>query len=371
MQAIIGTSAIAQTSTTGSGTGATFDLTLTDTGMTAVHNRNEGTSDSVTDQKEVVLQGTVSGADAPYIGFFTYRTDNGGQKRYGIACFGMTAFNSGLALSAQPGIGPLAWTTGSSSGSHILVAEEVAENNLWGIHVDGRCITGFIRGNIATEADSYHTFYVGLGDGFGPTTTSPYPMVIAASSNNHDRRTSDLSSTGLAEAFQDPIGGGPIYYLRKSDKSWQTVRNTITPSSEQNTNVMWPRGLISEASDNEHLFVEDNNWRMLNDGVIGSGIRANVLGKIYPCPGSSPVWTFQPLTIFSSGGSGAQTVNTEPVARLRNCFFGPTVNESGAVHTAEDEVPGETDSDARYIAIPCNTESLANRPYQFMFFRMD
>lgn len=368
MQAIIGTTAIAQSSTTGAGTGATFDLTLTDSGWTTLWSKNERTSDSVTDQKEVVLQGTVSEGDSPIVGFFTYRADSGGQKRYGIAWFGMLAFNPALDLTLQPGIGPLAWTAGSTSGAQLLIAEEVAENNVFGFCVSPKRICGFVRGNIATENDSYHTFYAGLMNGFGPATTTPYPMFIGASSNASNRRTSDLSHTGLAEAFQDPSGSGPLYYLRKSDLAWTTVRNAITPTNDQELEIMWPRGIMGEASGNENLLVENDNYKNFDDGVIASRTRSNVTGKIYPTPGTTNIHTLLPLTVVSSGGSGTNGVNTTIPGELDGCFFVGGVDETGTVFTPEDLLEQGTD---RYIVVPCNTESLANRPYQFMCFRMD
>ena len=365
MQSIIGTTGISATG--GTGSGATFDLTLTATGWSALYNKNEATSDSVTDQKEVVLIGTVSSGDAPIVGFLSYRQDSGGQKRYGIACFGMLAFNPALALNTQPGIGPLAWTLGSTSGSHILITEEVAEGNIWGISVTGRRIYGFIRGNIATETDNYHTFYCGLGNGLGTATTRPYPLVIAASSNVANRRTSDTEHTGLSECFQSPSGGGPVYYLRPTDLVWTSVVNGVTPSSENNDEIMWPRGIMGEAA-SEHLLVEDDNYKLLSDGTIGSNIRANVSGKIYPTPGSTNIYTLLPLTIISNGGSGTPNINTTVFAELDGCFFTGGVNSSGTAFTPEDQLE---QGSSRYILVPCNNQSLSSRPYQFMALRQN
>lgn len=368
MQSIIGTTGVASTAITGGGDdNATFDITLVFSGWAAQYNRNELTVDGVTDQKEVILLGTVVGGDAPYIGFFTYRADSGGQKRYGLACFGMTAFNSALAPASQPGIGPLAWVQGSTTGSHLLVAEEVAENNIFGISVSLRRICGFIRGNISTEADSYHTFYCGLLNGFGPQTTTPYPMFIGASSNESNRRTSDSDSTGLAEAFQSPSGGGPLYFMQRSDLVWVTCRNAVTPSSVQRLYIMWPMGAMLETTGGDFI-VEDDNYKMFNDGTIGSNIRANVSGKVYPTPGTTKVFTPLPLTVASTGGSSAQTINTTIVGELDGCFQPPGVNGSGTVHTPEDILEDGTD---RYILVPNSTASLANRPYQFFCFRQD
>jgi len=366
MQSIIGTTAIAATG--GTGSSATFDLTLTDTGWQMQWSKNEHTADGVTDQKEVVLLGTAVSGDAPYIGLRTARHDNGGQKRYSVSLFGMTAFNPALALNLQPNIGPLAWTEGNGSGSHLLIAEEVAENNEFGFSLTPRRMCGFVRGNIATEADSYHTFYIGLLNGFGPVTTTPYPMAICGSSNQANRRTSDFASTGLSEAFQSPSGGGPLYFLQKSDLAWVTVRNAITPTNEQSHYLVWPRGVIGEASGGENLLVEDDNYKMLNDGTIGSLVRANVAGKIYPTPGTTNIYTLLPLTIISSGGSGTNSTDTTIVGEMDGCFFTGGVDDTGAVHTPEDILEQGTD---RYILIPNSTESLANRPYQFMAFRQD
>lgn len=367
VQTIIGTTGAASTAITGGGSAATFDLTLTDTGWAAQYNRNERTSDGVTDHKEVVLLGTKVGADAPYVGFFSYRADSGGQKRYGLACFGMTAFNPSIALTAQPNLGPVAWVTGTTDGSHLLVAEEVAENNIWGFSVSETRITGFIRGNIATEADSYHTFYAGLLNGFGPTTTSPYPIFVGASSNAANRRTSDANSTGLAEAFQSPNGGGPLYFLQKSDLVWTTCRNATTPTTLRLDHVMWPRGVLIEGSPAQHKLVETDNFRMLNDGVIASSVRANVVDRILPAPGTA-VYGLLPLTVVSSGGSGTPNIDTTMVGELDGCFFtGGSINTTTSV-TPEDEFE---QAGKRYIIIPCSTASLSNRPYQFMCFRKD
>ena len=367
MQSIIGTSAIAQSSTSGSGTGATFDLTLTPTGFSAEYNKNERDGDGLTDDKEVVLLGTVSSGDAPYVGMFSYRADSGGQKRWGIALFGMTAFNPAIALASQPNIGPLAWTTGTSSGAHLLITEEIAENNLWALSITGRRITGWVRGNISGETDSYHTFYLGLGNGLGPATTNPYPMIVAGSSNAANRRTSDAASTGLAECFQNPSGSGPVYYMQKSDLAWTSVVNAITPTNEENNYIMWPRGVMAEAASSD-LLVEDDNYKMLADGTIGSLVRANVSGKIYPTPGTTKIFGLLPLTIVSNGGSSTNGIDTTIVAELDGVFFVGGVDGSGTVFTPEDQLE---QGGSRYTLIPCSMDSLANRPYQFMAFRED
>ncbi len=367
MQTIIGTSAIAQSSTSGSGISSTWNLTLTASGWSIKYSHNDLTVDSLVDRKQVVMEGTVAGGNTPFIGFHEFRADSGGQKRWGFAMFGMTAWNSGLALTAQPGIGPLAFVTGSTTGAQLLMTEEVAENNIWGVSITPRRICGFARGNIAAAADSYHTFYVGLMNGLGPATTTPYPMFVGGSSNVSNRRTSDAEHTGLAEAFQSPSGGGPLYYLRRTDLTWITVRNATTPTTTRGDEIMWPRGVMNEAAGAD-LMVEDDNYRMLDDGIIGSRVRANVVGKIYPTPGSTNIFTVLPLTVVSTGGSSTNGINTTIVGELEGCFFVGGVTAAGVAFTAEDILEQAGD---RYIIIPCNVTSLANRPYQFMLIRQD
>jgi hypothetical protein len=126
---------------------------------------------------------------------------------------------------------------------------------------------------------------------------------------------------------------------------------------------------MGEASGgNQNLLVEDDNYKMFEDGVIGSRIRANVTGKIYPTPGTTNIHTLLPLTVVSSGGSSTNGINTTIVGELDGCFFVGGVTSAGAVFTPEDILKQGT---TRYITIPCSTESLANRPYQFMAFRQD
>ena len=370
-QAIIGTTAIAQSSTSGSGTGATFDLTLTATGWTSLYSKNDLSSDSREFDKSDVLIGTVSGGDTPIVGFLSYRNDSGGEKRWGLACFGMLAFNPAVALTAQPGVGPLAFVAATNSGSHLLITDRdddsVDQLNPWAINVTPRMVTGWVRGNIDGEADSYHSFYAGLGNGFGPTETSPYPMVVAASSNDSNRRTSDLDSTGLSECYNPQSGeAGPVYYLRKSDLTWVGVANGDGSTVRKNE-VMWPRGVMGEGGSGA-ILVEDDNYKMLSDGTIGSNIRANVSGKVFPSPGGTPIYNLLPLTIISSGGGGTNSVDTTVVTELDRVFFTGGVTDAGVVFTPEDLVE---QNGVRYILIPCNTQSLSNRPYQFMAFRQD
>lgn len=372
MQAIIGTSAIAQSSTTGAGTGATFDLTLTASGWSTVHNENNqdwGVQPDDND-KTVVLEGTVVSGDSPIVGFASIMGDDGGAiDRHAIALFGMTAFNPSIDLTIQPNIGPLEFTVGTTEGSHLLITEEVAEGNSWWMSVTGRRIYGCVRGNVSGETDSYHMFYIGFGNQYGTTTTSPYPMFVGGSSYNWNQDTFDSAHTGLAECFQeDASRNGPVYFLRKTDLAWTEVVNGAV-STVQTSKVMWPLGMPTEATGGPNEITSDSNFRRLNsDGVLSSSIRANLSVFHYPAPGANDEFVEMPLTIADAGDSGGvNDIHTHVAGELDGCFWTGGTKEDGTAFTAEDQI--EAADGTRYRIFPCNSSSIASRRYQFMLMK--
>ena len=372
MQSIVGTTGIAQTATTGSGISATFDLTLTDTGWTVLYSKNDSTIGLAADdaEKDVVLQGTVAGGDSPIIGFVSFKQESGAEDRYGLGMFGMTAFNPGLALANQPNVGPLAWTISNNNGAQLLITEEVAEGNSWWMSITPRRICGVVRGNVATESDNYHSFYIGLMNQYGAATTNPYPMMVAGSSTTANQATSDLNHTGLCEAYQPAVAhSGPIWYMQKSDLSWNQVLNGVT-TSVQFDKVMWPMGQAAANTDGANqLAVVDNYRRMASGGGFSSSIRSNLSVKHFPAPGSNDEFVLMPLTVIQSGASGTNNTETTIPGELDGCFWPGGTKADGSIFTAEDTI--ENAAGDRYFCFPVNTETLTSRRYQFMCFRQD
>jgi len=371
LQAIIGTSAIAVTG--GTGSSGSFDLTLTETGWTTLYDMYDhdwGTQADNND-RDVVLEGTVSTGDTPIIGFASVMGESGALDRYSIAMFGMTAFNPALALTAQPNIGPLAWTAGTSSGAQLNITEEVAEGNSWWISVTGRRVYGCVRGNVAGETDSYHTFYSGFMNQYGTATTSPYPMIVAGSSYNYNADTFDSAHTGLAECYQEASATGPVYFLRKTDLGWYDVVNGSISSENATAQCMFPRGRLSESTDGPNQICTDDNFRRLGgDGVITSNIRANLSVYNYPAPGTNDEYVLLPLTVVDKGdGGGSDDVNTHIAGELDGCFWTGGTKADGTAFTSEDYI--ENAAGDRYRIFPCNSQSLTSRRYQFMLMRED
>jgi len=376
LQTIMGATGIAATG--GTGSSATFDPTLTETGWTTLYDMfdhnwgsqdDNGAGDAF--ERDVVLEGTVASGDTPIIGFASVMGTSGSLDRYAICCFGMTAFNPSLALTAQPNIGPLAWTVASNNGSHILVTEEVAEGNLWGISANGRRVTGYIRGNVSGETDSYHTFYVGFKNQYGTATTSPYPLMVAGSAYNYNQDTFDSAHTGLAECYQeDAAVNGPVYFLRKTDLAWVEVVNGSV-SSVQTSKVMFPLGTVAESTDGPNQIITDDNFKRLGDGgTLSSSLRANLAVYNYPAPGTNDEFVLLPLTVIDRGSTGgSDDVDTHIAGELDGCFWTGGTKADGTSFTSEDYI--ENAAGDRYITVPCNSQSLTSRRYQFMLIRQD
>ena len=370
MQTIIGTTAIAVTG--GTGSSGSFDLTLTQTGWQTLYDRQDhdwGTQPDNND-RDVVLEGTVSTGDTPIIGFASVMGESGALDRYAICMYGMTAFNPALALTAQPNIGPLAWTAGTGNGSHILITEEVAEGNSWWFSANGRRVYGCVRGNVAGETDSYHTFFSGFMNQYGTATTSPYPLLVAGSSYSYNQDTYDSAHTGLAECYQEATSNGPVYFLRKTDLAWAEVVNGSV-STVQQTRVMFPLGRLGESTDGPNQISTDDNFRRLgSDGVITSSIRANLAVYNYPAPGTNDEYVLLPLTVVDKGdGGGSDDIHTHIAGELDGCFWTGGTKADGTAMTSEDYI--ENAAGDRYRVFPCNSQSLASRRYQMMIMRED
>lgn len=371
LQTIMGATGIAGTG--GTGSSATFDPTLTVTGWSTLYDRFDhdwGVQPDNND-RDVVLEGTVSTGDTPIIGFASIMGESGLLDRFALAMFGMTAFNPAVALTSQPGIGPLAWTVATNAGSHLSITEEIAEGNSWWISVTGRRVYGCVRGNVSGETNSYHTFYSGFMNQYGTATTSPYPLMVAGSAYNWNQDTFSSKHTGLAECYQEDASiNGPAYFLRKTDLTWAEVVNgaVSTPGSSK---VMFPLGKIVESTDAGNQIVTDDNFRRLSsDGVMTSSIRANLSIHNSPAPGSNDEFVLYSLTVADSGdNSGTDDIHTHVAGELDGCFWTGGTKANGTAFTSEDYV--ENAAGDRYRIFPCNSQSLSSRRYQFMLMRED
>lgn len=217
MTSLIGTTGIAATG--GSGSSATFDLTLTDTGWTAMRNENDYSVNSINTEKEVILRGTVAGGDEPYIGFRTYTQTSGPSTRYGWVLVGMDGFNSALAFGSQPNAGPipLSGTVGdptnvNAAGPYFLLFDNAQD--YW-FNVTGRRMICVVKA-VGGSTTAYCSMYAGLMNPFGTATESPYPLYLSATTGiaNTPPDAATASVTGITEltAFASAARNSSAYF---------------------------------------------------------------------------------------------------------------------------------------------------------------
>lgn len=341
MTTLIGTSGIAATG--GTGSGATFDLTLTDTGHTAVANRNDYSFNGVTTEKEVILQGTVAGGLPPLVGLRTY-TATSGTTRYGILIAGMDSFNSSLAFTAQPNIGPNA-DPASNSGICWLMYEQAMP--YW-FRITPRCIVANLKAvGGATTTDM--SMYAGLLNPFGTQVEVPYPMYLSATTGAHVRRPEDGGSfvTGLTEGMTDAVGQRAAVVRLISDGSWTACYNVVNFTTPNTGHVIYPVGANAIPTSGS-----------VEDQISGAGQFALCVGTagVSQTGGGAATQVLMPtvgsnehLLIPATILTGDTTINdAETLIRgeLDGVFWHPGTKSDGTKVVREDTV---TISGVRYV----------------------
>lgn len=247
MTTLIGVTGAAATG--GTGASATFNLTLTASGWTALWNRNAYSTNSINNEKEVILQGLAGTGTDPIVGFRTY-TATSGTTRYGWCVVGMDSFNAGLTFATMPNVGPNPDQT-SNLGICFLMFDNT--QSYW-FSVRNRRIVAVVKA-VGASITSYVSMHAGLLNPFGTATEVPYPLYLSGSTRSFVR-TPDSGGffvTGLTEAFADTTRC-PAAYRRASDGAWTTVQN-VNNGAATTVNIVAPVGgtsaiSVSAAEDN-------------------------------------------------------------------------------------------------------------------------
>jgi hypothetical protein len=370
-QAVIGTTGIAQTSTTGVGTGATFDLTLTDGGWSALRNRNNFSHNSLTDELEVVLQGTVSSGDAPIVGMRSYTSTDGINNRWGVALYGMSGWNSALSIAAQYGAGPGGLSSISTgAGSYLPFLDEA--NQFW-VSLSPRKFAGVVKADGSVVA--YHSFYIGLGNQFGAATENPYPMVVAGSTTKINQRA-DESSTEITSIVECARGAsqtsGPVYAWRWTDNSWLSIENKFNNAGSwqvRQIHTMYPLGQPTDVSTSTAEGQKSALLTPLGATTSSSGPsiqtsiapinRTSPSRVIYPAPGTDD-FVLYPLLILSTPTSASTDTDAFPQCELDNVFWFSGTKAGGGSVAPEDYF--ETAGFERYRIFPTGA---LDQPYLY------
>lgn len=357
MTGLIGTTGAATTG--GTGSGCTLDLTLTDTGWTALRNRNSYTFNSVTNEKEVIMQGTVVGGDAPIVGFRSYTATVGIDTRYGILLAGFTGYNAGTAFDGQAGVGPGTGAPNSSSGAHVPLLN--ASQPTW-CSVNGRRIV-FVVKTVGASITAYQSAYVGLLDPFGTANENPYPLFVGGSSAAHNTAP-DVGSnevTGLTEAVSPAGRSGPLWFRRLTDTSWVEVRNSEN-GSEQQDHVIYPVGESRSHSTTNSQFaiVGDGRWKWTNGIALNTGATATRLFKPTPDSGGD-LFLLVPATLIRTPDS-TNLANDDVHGQLSAVWWMSGTKTDGTKVNPEDTI---AEGNTRYTIFAC-----AHRREQYSFFAL-
>jgi len=338
MTTLIGTAGIAATG--GTGTGATFDLTLTDTGWsatTAAQNRNDYSFNSITDEKEVILQGTVAGGDEPYVGIRTYTATSGINTRHGWIICGMDSFNSSLGFTAQPNIGPTP-DPAANTGCCFLMFDNA--QSYW-FSMNARRMIAVVKA-VGASVTSYTSMYAGLMDPFGTQTEAPYPMYLSGTTSSHNRApdVGGFFATGLTELFGDTTTTSPAFFRRSSDGAWTRVQNSNNGGTSSN-HVLWPIGK-PRAADNVSVN-EDNivdmgqfNYQVSGAGVsqIGGGVASQVVMPSITDNNMALV----PTVVTSTPVAADNDSETQIRGELPGVYWTPATKSDGTAVVAEDYI---------------------------------
>lgn len=361
MTGLVGTSGVATTASA-AGTGATLNLTLTDGGWSAVRDLNNYSFNSVNDEKEVFLQGTVSSGDEPYCGYRTYTATVGINTRYGIVLVGATSHNIGIAFGSQSGIGPTTGTPNQTSGSYVLLLN--SSMDVW-LATTPRKISGVVKTQ-GSSVLAYQSFYTGHLNPFGTATENPFPMFIAGSSAIHDTAPDAASNavTGLTEALSPSSSTGPLSYFRSSDLTWQEVKNSENGTTSS-VNTIYPIGQIQNVTTSGtgegNIIVNSTISEWWNGIALNSGAVATK--RLLPSPMTGgDLFLLVPATLIRTPDASSNLVGDDVHGELDGVYWLSATKSDGTTITVEDTL---TQSGVRYRVFAC-----AHRRERYSFFAL-
>lgn len=369
---LVGTTGLSVTG--GTGSGATVDITLAQTGWAVDdRNTNDRSHNSITNEKEVVLVGDAAGrTNKPYIAFSTLTRTSGVDDRYIVALHGMIAHNSSLALSAQPGMlgDPGTWSTGRP---YLLCNEnQVQEMDFWLTANDYR-VGGVINinpGAAQTDDGVYMPFYLGFMDSFATETEDPYPMLISgcAQATNIDPASSAQQISGMPEVGAPSGSASGTRFYRSEDSTWVVVKNCDGFVTGEEENVLGPMAELTllDTSGDPNYITAFGPLSFYTG--IGSVTRGSPTRRLRMIPGSTPTHFPLPLTVLSRpGGTTLNETLDSPRGQAAGFFWVYNTDAAGATINdfSEDIIDDGTD---RYFVFHNHVHT---QLYQYLCIKED
>lgn len=204
--------------TGGTGTLATIDLTMAETGWTLLI---DDTTFGTDNDFRVMLEGANGGVagDEVYVGWQTFQAGSAPNDYYNVRPTAFTGYNSLLDFADQPGRFAAPYMNAQNNGSFPL---------LYWVQIDDRHITVVCKAENATVT-TYASMSVGLMDPYATQTEFPYPIYVSANSpRNVAFNTTDANEQGAISSIVELVNyrnsGYPLY-IRDAAGAWQSVSN--------------------------------------------------------------------------------------------------------------------------------------------------
>jgi hypothetical protein len=325
---LVGTTGLAVTG--GTGSSATVDITLADTGW-SIHttNTNNRSLNSVLNEKDVVLKGDSAGTtNKPYVAYISSTSTSGLTTRSYLACYGMITHNPSIAIEDHTFHSP-SFTVGmNDAGSYLLCSQDTGggadEMDFW-FSIDDqtiRVLTQIKSSAVASDDGIYMQHYIGYMDRFGTETESPYPYFVFASSRaqNIDPGAQSNSITSLAEHYH--TGSGPGWYWNNITSAWISVQNDDsvgTPAAEET--VMQPVGKNRENTSGTAADDVVRSGSLNISGAFFENDRSSATRILRKIPGTVDAFFLWPLTIMRKPASSSDPIEDKLIGQLRGVFW--------------------------------------------------
>lgn len=296
---------------------------------------------AATQEDVVVLSGPgEGGSDDIFVGIRTHQEVDVStfETVFNWQLFGLTEFNSALAMHAQPDISPgIEADIGDRSttgGAYMVLKEDDADPDItfW-ISVTNRRIILICKVETATTV-FYPSMYLGFINAFGTTAELPYPLYIAGCTNRSNAWWGD-TQLGRINSFSEATASasfinGPSFFRIPQTGIWESFKNISANDISTPTRTMvsdftlFPTGRITTTPP-------------VNDTIVNEAVVGVTMGDIYPTQGQSGVppaptylWrptpntgddirTLVPLTLIATDDPGIDLY--EIYGEMDNCHW--------------------------------------------------
>jgi hypothetical protein len=260
----------------GTGTGATFGGSLAFSGWSVLRSKHNYSFNSVTDESEVILQGTAqANQETPIVGFRT-ATHTTSTRNF-IAFTAFSAYNSLSSYDAQPNaINPAPIVT-PAGGQYVSFIPSGTGSSSVPCFISGspRSLRGVIK-NAGATTTTYQSFYLGLLNPYGTALENPWPMVVMGSHNDWQATAADSnvgnSISGITECFRDTTqNSGPCVAWSQANVAWVEVYNAGAAPGSPPYTVNHARG-VAPVMDPQNETTNTKADYIVEDGAWASGL---------------------------------------------------------------------------------------------------